>query len=361
MHRMGTIENLNKAIIGKVKGIRRAIKLLEANGVPAVTVKTRLDDMHKAYMLTSVGILNRYFLFVQGTKGNDFFRQKDHFLSNFQRLIKRENYLAELAYLRGMLVERSPSKLRQKIINLMDSMQVSFSRCKPSTYVDCSACGTRMSVAPNMSMMLCVSCGVKERLQGMIFEDDQFFHQEGQRTKHGNYEPTKHCKLWVDCIQAREHKEIPAKVIEAVKREAQKDKVRFVRHLTCRQIRKYLQKTGYSSYNINTPLIRKLITGIMPPQLTDLEMRKIHIYFDRIIAIYAEIKPPNKTNTNYHPYYIMKILEQIIKNRKRRREMIVCIHLQSSETLIEHDLLWKKICARIDDFTYKPTDRFDYE
>jgi hypothetical protein len=123
----------------------------------------------------------------------------------------------------------------------------------------------------------------------------------------------------------------------------------------------YLQKTRNSRFNEHIPLIRKIMTGTSPPQLTDLERRKIHIYFDQIISIYSEIKPVNKTNTNYHPYYILKILEQIVKDRVRRKNMIVCIHLQSRETLIEHDRLWKKVCARIPDFKYKPTDRHEYE
>ena len=89
-------------------------------------------------------------------------------------------------------------------------------------------------------------------------------------------------------------------------------------------------------------------------------MQLIHIYFDKVIHIFDEIKPPEKTNCPYHPYFIYKIIEQIIKkksDRIRKLKILACIHLQSRETLVENDRIWVLICLRILEFTYIPTDR----
>ena len=208
--------------------------------------------------------------------------------------------------------------------------------------------------------MICEICGIVKNLYGTVFEDDQFYYQEGQRTKHGNYDPTKHCRIWVERIQARETTDIPIKVIERIKKCISRDRIRDIKLISCSQIRKYLQQTHNSKYNEHIPLIRKLITGVVPPQLTDHEVQLINIYFDKVIRIFDEVKPTGKTNCPYHPFFIYKIIEQIIKapfDRIRKKEILGAIHLQSRETLVCNDLLWRPICQRINEFKYIPTDR----
>jgi hypothetical protein len=221
-------------------------------------------------------------------------------------------------------------------------------------------CLNKMDIDAITSTLICKRCGMTKKLYGTVFEDEQFYYQEGQRTKHGTYDPSKHCRFWVERIQARETTEIPEKVIISIKKCINRDKIKNINHINCTQIRRYLRQTHNSKYNEHVPLIRKLITGIMPPQLTDYEMQLIHIYFDKVIHIFDEIKPPQKTNCPYHPYFIYKIIEQIIKkdsDRLRKSQILACIHLQSRDTLINNDHIFKPICARIPEFKYIPTDR----
>jgi len=195
---------------------------------------------------------------------------------------------------------------------------------------------------------------------GTVFEDDQFYYQEGNRSKHGTYDPSKHCKFWVERIQARENTEIPSEIIEIIKKYIKRDKIQNKKHITCTLIRKFLRQSHNSKYNEHVPLIRKLITGIIPPQLSEYELQLINLYFDKVIFIFENIKPDNKTNCPYHPYFIYKIIDQIIKdenNINRKSQILSCIHLQSWETLICNDILWKNICEQIPEFVYKPTDR----
>jgi hypothetical protein len=41
----------------------------------------------------------------------------------------------------------------------------------------------------------------------------------------------------------------------------------------------------------------------------------------------------------------------------RKSQILACIHLQSRDTLINNDHIFKPICARIPEFKYIPTDR----
>lgn len=363
---MGTIENINNTIISKIRGLKKVVHLLTNVGIDVSDrLRLKLDDISTLYFLRSASILNKYFSFSlvgQKQPNQQFYREKNVFLSEYQNLLNQENFVQDLDIIKSSLyLLASTDQLKRKIGESLNHINPFTKKKDEASQFKCQTCNIKMIISSNMSQIMCSGCGIKEKLRGMIFEDDQFFQQEGQRTKHGNYDPTKHCKLWVDRIQASETKDIPDKLIVIIKNLAKIDKVYDLKRLSCESIRVYLQKSNNSRYNEHVPLIRKIITGISPPQLNDLERRKIHIYFDKIITIYSEIKPVNKTNTNYHPYYILKILEQIIKNRNRRKEIISCIHLQARETLIEHDILWQKICEHIEEFKYIPTNRHEYE
>jgi hypothetical protein len=217
-----------------------------------------------------------------------------------------------------------------------------------------------MDIDSISSALICKKCGLTKELYGTVFEDEQFYYQEGQRTKHGTYDTAKHCKAWIDRIQAKENTEIPTDIVQDIKKYIILDKITNKHNITCSQIRKYLQLTNNSKYNEHVPLIRKLITGISPPQLTEYEIQLIYIYFDKVIHIFEEIKPISKTNCPYYPYFIYKIIEQIItksSDRIRKLKILECIHLQSRETLICNDFIWHPICERITEFKYIPTDR----
>ena len=161
-----------------------------------------------------------------------------------------------------------------------------------------------------------------------------------------SYDQTKHCKFWVDRIQALNSKDIPKKIIDDVVYCSKRDNMQ---KLSCPQIRCYLKETRNSDYNDYVPLIRKIITGISPPQLTEGELRKLYNMFSKATAV------ESTGNTVYYPYLILKCLEHILKKGKRKNKIIECIHLQSRETLIANDILWEglKICK------FKPTDRYE--
>lgn len=233
-------------------------------------------------------------------------------------------------------------------------------------------CGEKYNIESKNSEFVCHACGNTEKLLGIVFENDQFFYQEGQRTKHGKYDPTKHCKFWVDRIQANESTEIPINVLDGVKRCVKRDNI-WLHQLTCPMIRVYLKELKFTKYNDHVSLIRKTITNNEPEQLTELELKLVYRYFGRVIQVYNRTKPNNKPNCPYHPFFIYKILEQILKNDdkpnltdrevrirlkqdKRRKDILSYIHLQSRETLIENDRIWRSICDQIQGFKYVPTD-----
>jgi len=222
---------------------------------------------------------------------------------------------------------------------------------------DLCKCGNKMIIQSNTSELLCTNCGYIHTLVGSVFENSQFYQQEGNRFAHGSYDPNRHCKFWIERIQAKENTIIDEESINKIKLCIKKDKVENLKNISIEQFRLYLKQTKLSKLNDHIPLIKKLITGYIPPQLNHKELQLLFNYFDKATKIYNQIKPKEKSNSLYYPFLIWKILDLIIDDKQKKKELLSCIHLQSYETLIDNDKIWYQICKHNDKFIYKPTDK----
>jgi hypothetical protein len=392
-----TIETTNNTIILKIQYLCEMMDCMRKAGTIVNPIYiSELKSISDEYEMGSVRILSDYFLLVRSYKSNlkdelnannmcsnktllvnefqanrsQFIKQKEKFFRDYQIFIKKENFAGKMDRLYTIFKniikikmnnENRPHhyfvELQALLVKYNSSTIVQTVNILP--YTMCPDCDKEMKMLPISSEIVCTECGNSSILSGTVFEDEQFYYQEGQRTKHGSYEPTKHCRFWIERIQARESKTIPDTVINAVKKCIRHNNIKNIEELTCEEIRKYLRQTKYTTYNEHVPLIRKIITGITPPQLTDEEIQLIILIFSKAIKIYEEFKPSDKTNVMYHPYFIYKIIEHILnplKMKRRKNAILSCIHLQSRETLIENDNVWEKMCQYLN-VTYIPTDR----
>jgi hypothetical protein len=401
----GTLETTNNLILIKIKNLDKIlciIKKLDKHLEAALendlknNLDVRINSLHEElinisndYEMTSVKILADYFLLVQNFHNRIkisedveikriFLSQKTDAYSKYQTFIKKDNYVGKIdrCYTSLKRLINSISQIPD-IMGHMTEIKSIFLNYSNSTiirnitnisYTKCTTCNKDMKIIAGSSEIICEYCGVTESLYGTVFEDEQFYYQEGQRSKHGSYDPSKHCKFWLERIQARESKEIPNFVITKIKKCISDNKIRNTENLSCKDIRKYLSQTRNTTYNDNVPLIRKIVTGRSPPQLSDQELQMITLYFDKVIRVYDGIKPITKTNVPYHPYLIYKIIEHLLHvkskdtsriNLRRAYNILSCIHLQSRETLIENDNTWKQICKYLEIIKYYPTDRND--
>jgi hypothetical protein len=223
----------------------------------------------------------------------------------------------------------------------------------------CLDCKSPCKIDEKTSEYVCSQpkCGLSTRIYGEVFDDDQIFYQEGGRGKPVKYEPIKHCKEWVDRIQAKESTEIPDEVLSKIKRCIRRDSI-FLENLTYEMIRKYLKELKITSYNNHIALIHKLITGVNPIQFTERELKLIFMYFSKAIQIFNGIKSKFKSNYPYYPFFIYKIIEHILsapRFAQRKGQILSCIHLLGYETLINKDQVWFMIIEQIPEFKAVPT------
>lgn len=225
---------------------------------------------------------------------------------------------------------------------------------------DYCECGNVMEVMASSSEMVCDNCGFVTKLIGTVFEDNQFYNQEGGRYKHAGYEPSKHCKCWLERIQAKETNTITQTQINKIEACIRRDRITNKRRITIGQLRSYLKDSGLTELNEHVALIKKLITGIIPPQLTFAETQDITNSFSKAVKAYNVVRPSNKSNNIYYPYILRKLIEMHISDYNKQKELLSFIHLQGSQTLIQNDKIWRDICNITSSFKYQPTDRYAF-
>lgn len=365
---MSTIELTNTQILKKIYILRDVSCLLQIQYPDRDSITKLCNDIKKIieeYEMESTPLLTKYHMFLlehKKDKTNNTQIEKDELLKSFQEFIAKQDILNKMNVffnkIKYITNESSNSQfdmLYKKYNNTLVKIKHSIKK-----YNICDNCHHSMVVDTINSELICNNCSRVKKISGTLFDENGWRGYEQTKSKRGTYDPSKHCRFWVERIQARETTDIPVKVIDVVKKCIESDNIKDMTKITCDRVRKYLRMTKNSTYNEHIPRIRMLATGISPKLLTDSEVHLISLYFARINKIFEKIKPIKKVNCPYHPYFIYKIIEQIIKKEDdlcRRDNILSCIHLQSRDTLVENDRIWIQICNYIPEFKYKPTDR----
>lgn len=232
----------------------------------------------------------------------------------------------------------------------------------------CSVCNSTMTLFPDTSEMRCDSpdCGQIITLYGIVFEDSQFYNQQTICTKSKKYDPNGHLSKWIDKIQAKEDYQFPQEIITAIDdiavREFTRDgRVRPMTNLKCETVRKWLQHHRFTDAYDHAPLLRKIISSthghaIVPPELTPEERQDILVEcslslreFGNVIRdpdLLRRLEKDRVRNKFYYPYVLWQIINLRIKDERKRRKLLECIHLQSDKTLRNNDIIWKVICEK---------------
>ena len=354
---MATIEHINSKLNDKIIAIKKL--MLEAEQHTKICSSFQrmfFEKIIEEYEFGSIQILSEYY-FLDET--HDFLERKSNIYHEYIRFIIRIGIVQQLDQMlhnMKLAAKKLPSQIVKKIASC-ENMKLRLSVKKTNGSL-CEFCNRQMTFIAKESVLECPSCFAQITAKGMmILEDrDNITDKSYRKSQH---QSRKHGKEWLDSLQGLENKEIPKSVIDHVLSCMQKDRIIDKSVLSCDTIRSYLSRTSTTAkYNQQIPKIRKLVTGIEPPQLTYAETELFLEYYGRVMNIYNEKK--KKTNSLYCPYKIRKILEQILRgdeNKQRREKFYSYIHLQLSETLIDQDRMWEEICDEIPEFEYQPTIR----
>jgi len=209
-------------------------------------------------------------------------------------------------------------------------------------YIDiytCPQCKTELIREPSKGEHVCPDCYLSYR----CMDDMTLSYAESQEmtyNKKFSYERINHFKEWLQRFQAKENTAIPEEIIEKIKLEIKKERVRDLKKITKTKIRKWLKKIGENKYYEHEDNIINRINGVKPLQMNSDQEERLCLMFKQIEEPFEKYKPESRKNFLSFPYTIYKFCELLEWD-----EYLPCFRLlKSDEKLYEQDQIWKKIC-----------------
>lgn len=379
------MENTSRHIATKFE---LAAQIVEKIGA-ASTLGLELVAIHSRYVLMTAHL----FLHTARDSGRPVSREE------FQQIVAAQNFLGDLDH----LVRRASAALRIAVAPASGRggspalAGVQETRALYAKYqghaIDCAAravehscvthgegysvcpeCQVAMIVSSETSELVCHGCGKVRELVGTIFDDAQFYNQEGQKAKSGSFNPNRHFRFWLDRILAREPEEelgdrddpdntCGEKLLEQLRGAVRRDR-KILRLLTVDNVRAMLKEIGRTDLNKNVPLIMRRLTGVGPPQLPESICQRVEKLFSKALEIGERVRPSGRTNRNYYPYYIYKILDAVLPEdtpgnpeAREHRRVLYYIYMQGQETLDKNDREWELICLEMPEIEWTATSR----
>ena len=207
----------------------------------------------------------------------------------------------------------------------------------------CAGCGkmyTRI-FDEAVSEEICRECGTVEYILG----DEVGFKEEQEIEKHivYSYKRENHFNEWISQFQAKESTHVPKDVIEKLRTEFKKQKLKDLSEITHEKVKALLKKLNYSKYYEHVPYIATIVSGINPPTMpSELEAR-LRLMFHAIQEPFEKHKPANRKNFLSYSFVLYKMCELLGED-----QYLPCFPLlKSREKLYVQDQIWERICNEL--------------
>lgn len=210
----------------------------------------------------------------------------------------------------------------------------------------CLHCNVKCERVDSEGVSVCTNCGTSVTTVHLATELGYKESQELDFRSQFTYKKETHLDEWIRRFEAREHKEIPQKILDSVILEANKAHITDLTTLDEKQVKKYLKKLELNDYYDNVISIINRINKRPPFVLTPEIKTKIRKMFQQIQAPFEKYKQKRKNMLSYsyllHQFFLILNLPEFAN--------YFCL-LKSSDKLILQDTIFKKIVNEI-----APTD-----
>jgi hypothetical protein len=213
----------------------------------------------------------------------------------------------------------------------------------------CPNCHAKFSwmIEETQSDKICRECGFAEYFLG----EEVGFKEEQDMEKNivYSYKRENHFNEWVSQFQAKESTTVPQEVIEQLRNEFKKQKIKELSEITHEKVKTLLKKLDKSKYYEHVPYITTILNGIQPPTMAQALEDKLRLMFHQIQKPFEKHKPANRKNFLSYSYVLYKMCELLGED-----DYLKCFPLlKSTEKLYVQDKIWKKICDELNWEFYK--------
>jgi hypothetical protein len=196
---------------------------------------------------------------------------------------------------------------------------------------------------------VCPTCPESATLisEELTYREEQ---ETSEKIVNYSYKRENHFNEWLSQFQAQETTTIPTDVIEQLRNELKKIKVKVLDEITHARVRTLLKKLKLNKFYEHVPYITNIISGVKPPSMPqDLEER-LRIMFKDIQKPFDDNCPPERKNFLSYSYVLYKFCELLSEDKYLKYFPL----LKSKEKLYQQDVIWKKICEALH-WEYIPT------
>ena len=202
----------------------------------------------------------------------------------------------------------------------------------------------------NTSDLVCESCGL---IIACLISEELTYREEQETSEkivNYSYKRENHFNEWLSQFQAQETTNIPIEVIEELRNELKKIKIKTVEEITHARVRGLLKKLKLNKYYEHVPYITNILSGLSPPKMPQELEEKLRIMFKDIQKPFDDNCPTERKNFLSYSYVLYKFCELLSEDKYLKYFPL----LKSKEKLYQQDVIWKKMCKTLK-WEYIPT------
>lgn len=190
---------------------------------------------------------------------------------------------------------------------------------------------------------ICTSCGVAEKVLG-----EELTYKEEQEVNEKlivpcGYKKENHLNEWILQFQGRETTNIPDTVIQQLRMEFKKQKIKKVTEISREKVRKLLKKLKLTKYYEHSTHITHILNGLKPPEMSEALEERLRHMFKEIQEPFQKHCPPDRNNFLSYSYVLYKFCELLEEDEYLPFFPL----LKSKEKLHQQDVIWQKICGEV--------------
>ena len=200
------------------------------------------------------------------------------------------------------------------------------------------------------SDLVCDNCGM---ILATLISEELTYREEQETSEkivNYSYKRENHFNEWLSQFQAQETTTIPPEVIEQLRNELKKIKVKILDEITHARVRILLKKLKLNKYYEHVPYITNIISGVKPPSMPQELEERLRIMFKDIQKPFDDNCPSERKNFLSYSYVLYKFCELLSEDKYLKYFPL----LKSKEKLYQQDVIWKKICEVLN-WEYIPT------
>jgi hypothetical protein len=212
---------------------------------------------------------------------------------------------------------------------------------KTRTFYTCERCNASNIMNTSTCETVCGDCGCTLLLLG-----DELSYKEEQdieKVVNYSYKRDNHFNEWLLQFQAQETTHIPSEVIEQLRSEFKKQKIKNISDITHAKVRSLLKKLRLNKYYEHVPYISNILNGMQPPKMSQALEDRLRMMFKDIQEPFNKHCPESRKNFLSYSYVLYKFCELLGED-----DYLPCFPLlKSKEKLYQQDVIWKQICKEL--------------